>query len=76
MPEPSTEPSGDAGLTGRDLIGLGGLLVGAVVVGTVLGILVDRAADTTPVFTMVGVFLGIVAAGVGFWLRVRSAMRA
>jgi F0F1-type ATP synthase assembly protein I len=76
MPEPSTDSSGDAGLRGRDLIGLGGLLVGAVVVGTVLGILIDRAADTTPVFTMLGVFLGIVAAGVGFWLRVRSAMQS
>jgi F0F1-type ATP synthase assembly protein I len=76
MPESSADPPGDAGLSGRDLIGLGGLLVGAVVVGTVLGILIDRAADTTPVFTMVGVFLGITAAGLGFWLRVRSAMRS
>jgi F0F1-type ATP synthase assembly protein I len=75
MPEPSTDPPGDAGLRGRDLIGLGGLLVGAVVVGTGLGLLIDSAADTTPVFTMVGVFLGIAAAGVGFWLRVRSAMQ-
>ena len=66
----------DSGLSGRDLIGLGGLLVGAVVAGTLLGILVDNLADTTPVFTMVGVFLGIAAAGVGFWLRVRSAMRS
>ena len=75
MEAPQPERSGEAGLGGRDLIGLGGLLVGAVVVGTVLGILVDRAADTTPVFTMLGVFLGIAAAGVGFWLRVRTAMR-
>jgi F0F1-type ATP synthase assembly protein I len=76
MPEPVGDSPGGAGLGGRDLIGLGGLLVGAVVVGTLLGILIDRAADTTPVFTMVGVFLGIAAAGVGFWLRVRSAMRS
>src|SRR2546425_1245836 len=33
MPEPT-----DAGLRGRDLIGLGGLLVGAIVVGTLLAI--------------------------------------
>lgn len=70
------DDSPDPGLSGRDLIGLGGLLVGAVVAGTLLGILVDNLADTTPVFTMVGVFLGIAAAGVGFWLRVRSAMRS
>jgi F0F1-type ATP synthase assembly protein I len=66
----------DPGLSGRDLIGLGGLLVGAVVAGTLLGILVDDLAGTSPAFTMVGVFVGIAAAGVGFWLRVRSAMRS
>ena len=62
-------------LRGRDLIGLGGLLVGAVVAGLVLGLLIDDAAGTSPVFTLVGVFLGIVAGGVGFWLRVRAALR-
>ena len=66
---------GDQGLRGRDLIGLGGLLAGAVIAGTVLGLLVDSAADTTPVFTVIGVGLGIVAGAVGFWLRVRSALR-
>ena len=69
------EPSDDAGLRGRDLIGLGGLLVGAVVAGTVLGIVLDRALGTTPVLTIVGVFLGMVAGAAGFALRVRSAMR-
>jgi len=75
MPEPSGESSGDAGLRGRDLIGLGGLLVGSVVAGTVLGIVLDRAFDTAPAFTIVGVFAGIFAAATGFWLRVRAAMR-
>jgi F0F1-type ATP synthase assembly protein I len=69
------EPS-DPGLRGRDLIGLGGLLVGAVVAGTVLGLLFDGAAETTPVFTILGVFLGIAGACVGFWVRVRSALRS
>jgi F0F1-type ATP synthase assembly protein I len=62
-------------LRGRDLIGLGGLLVGAVVAGLVIGLLLDNAAGTSPVFTLLGVFLGIVAGGVGFWLRVRTALR-
>jgi F0F1-type ATP synthase assembly protein I len=65
----------DQGLRGRDLIGLGGLLAGAVIAGTVLGLLLDSAADTSPVFTVIGVGLGIVAGAVGFWLRVRSALR-
>lgn len=65
----------DAGLRGRDLIGLGGLLAGSVVVFTALGLLLDSAADSSPAFTLVGVALGIVAGAVGFWVRVRSALR-
>jgi F0F1-type ATP synthase assembly protein I len=62
-------------LRGRDLIGLGGLLVGAVVAGLVLGYLLDEAVGSSPAFTLGGLFLGIVAGGVGFWLRVRAALR-
>jgi F0F1-type ATP synthase assembly protein I len=76
MPEPGDTSPGDAGLRGRDLIGLGGLLAGAVIFGTVLGIVVDRLAGTEPTFTLVGVALGIVAGGMGFWVRVRSALRS
>ena len=65
----------DNALRGRDLIGLGGLLVGAVVAGLVIGLLVDDAAGTSPVFTLVGVGLGVVAGCLGFWLRVRAALR-
>jgi F0F1-type ATP synthase assembly protein I len=70
-----TGPSGGGGLRGRDLIGLGGFLVGAVVGGMALGFLLDRAAGTAPAFTLVGIALGIVAGGIGFTLRVRSALR-
>lgn len=65
----------DNALRGRDLVGLGGLLAGAVVAFTALGLVVDSAADTTPVFALVGVGVGIVAGGIGFWVRVRSALR-
>jgi F0F1-type ATP synthase assembly protein I len=74
MADEPTEPT-DEGLRGRDLIGLGGLLAGAVIVGTVLGILLDRATGSTPVFTMVGVAVGMVAGGLGFWARVRAALK-
>ena len=50
----------DNTLRGRDLVGLGGLLAGAVVAGMVLGLLVDDAAGTSPAFTLVGIALGIV----------------
>ena len=75
MPERGADQAGDAGLRGRDLIGLGGLLVGAIVAGTLLGIFVDHAAGTTPVFTVLGVFLGMAVGAVGFALRVRAAVR-
>jgi F0F1-type ATP synthase assembly protein I len=65
----------DAALRGRDLIGLGGLLVGSVVLCTVLGLVVDRNLDSSPTFTLLGVGVGIVLAVVGFWLRIRSALR-
>ena len=65
----------DAALRGRDLIGLGGLLVGSVVVCTVLGLVVDRSLDSSPTFTLLGVGVGIVLAVVGFWVRIRSALR-
>jgi hypothetical protein len=70
---PARGPS--TGLGGRDLIGLGGLLAGSVIVCTALGLLLDHAADSSPAFTLVGVALGIVAGCVGFWLRVRSALQ-
>ena len=65
----------DAALRGRDLIGLGGLLVGSVVVCTILGLVVDRSTDSSPTFTLLGVGVGIVLAVVGFWVRIRSALR-
>jgi len=65
----------DSGLSGRDLIGLGGLLAGSVIVFTALGLVLDDAVGTSPAFTLVGVALGIVAGAVGFWVRVRSALR-
>ena len=69
------EGTSNASLRGRDLIGLGGLLAGCVVLGTVLGLLVDHAAGTAPVGVILGVFLGIAAGAVGFYVRVRAALR-
>jgi F0F1-type ATP synthase assembly protein I len=65
----------DPTLRGRDLVGLGGMLAGTVVIGMVLGLLVDHAAGTQPAFTLVGLAIGIAAGAVAFWLRVRSVLR-
>jgi F0F1-type ATP synthase assembly protein I len=75
MPDPGADQSGDAGLRGRDLIGLGGLLAAAVIAGTLLGLVLDHVAGTEPVFTMAGVLLGVVAGGLAFWARVRAALK-
>jgi F0F1-type ATP synthase assembly protein I len=63
------------GLRGWDLVGLGGLLAGAVVAGTAVGLIVDDVAGTSPAFTLVGIAGGILAGGIGFWVRVRAALR-
>lgn len=49
--------------------------MGSVVICTVLGLVLDRSLDSSPAFTVTGVGVGIVLAGVGFWARVRSALR-
>jgi F0F1-type ATP synthase assembly protein I len=63
------------GLRGRDLAGLGGILVAGVVGGMVVGLLVDDAAGTSPLWTLVGIVLGILLAVAGFVVRVRDALR-
>ena len=71
MPDGHPDPT----LRGRDLVGLGGLLAGAVVVGTVGGLLLDHAAGTSPTFTLLGIAAGIAGAATAFWVRVRGALR-
>ncbi len=63
------------GLRGRDLAGLGGVLVAGVVGGLVIGLLVDSAADTAPLWTLVGIAVGIVLGIAAFVVRVRDALR-
>jgi F0F1-type ATP synthase assembly protein I len=55
----------------RDLLSLGGMLVGCIVVGVAIGLFVDARLGSTPAGVLVGTAVGIVAAGVGFWIRVR-----
>ncbi|MGZ4459394.1 MAG: AtpZ/AtpI family protein [Nocardioides sp.] len=65
----------DRPLRGRDLAGVGGILVGAVVAGLVLGLVVDSWLGTSPTFSLLGIGVGIVAGGIAFWLRVRTFLR-
>jgi F0F1-type ATP synthase assembly protein I len=62
-------------MRGRDLASLGGVLVAAVVGGLVVGLLVDEATGSSPLWTLVGIGVGIVLGIVAFILRVRAALR-
>jgi F0F1-type ATP synthase assembly protein I len=48
------------------------MLVGCVVVGVALGLFADARLGSSPQGVLLGTGLGIVAAGVGFWLRIRA----
>jgi len=50
------------GPTTGELIALGSTTVGSVVGGLVIGVLLDRHFQMTPVFTLIGIGLGIVGA--------------
>lgn len=69
---PSGDGSGSDGPGVRDLLTLGGMLVGCIVAGVAVGLFIDHHADSSPVGVLVGTAVGIVAAGFGFWARVHA----
>lgn len=72
MNDDGLEGSPDAASLGAwQLVGLGGFFAGCVVAGLVLGWLADRQWDTSPVFVLTGIAVGIVGAGVGAWIRIK-----
>lgn len=46
----------------RDFVGIGSVISGEVAGGLVLGWLADKALHTLPVFTLIGLLVGIIAA--------------
>ena len=59
----------------RDLLSLGGMLVGCIVVGVAIGLFFDARLGSAPVGVLIGTGSGIVAACVGFALRVRGYLK-
>jgi hypothetical protein len=79
MQQTPPSSSGDSGGSGgsneglglRGLLGLGGILVGAVVFATLLGWLADQALGTDPALTLTGIAVGIAGGIGGCWVQVR-----
>lgn len=47
--------------------GMGCSVVASILICVIGGLLIDQATDRTPLFTLIGVFLGLVAAGYQLW---------
>jgi len=65
------KPGAAKGPTGFELMGLGALLAGALLVPLVLGF-VASALLSSPLWVFVGLFVGIGAAGFGLYTRFRQ----
>jgi F0F1-type ATP synthase assembly protein I len=48
------------------------MLVGCIVAGVAIGLFVDARLGSSPTGVLVGTCVGIFAASVGFWLRIRA----
>jgi len=50
-------------------------MAAAVLIPLLGGVALDRALHTAPLFVLVGLFVGLAAAGAGIWLKVRDMTR-
>jgi F0F1-type ATP synthase assembly protein I len=57
------------------LLGLGAATAAILVLGLGIGWLVDRVVNTLPAFTMVGLALGIVGAGVYIYTKFKTFLK-
>ncbi len=59
-----------------DLVTLGATLAGCLVAGLAIGLLLDQRLDALPVYTLVGITVGIVSGGAVTYLRIRQFLRS
>ncbi len=57
------------------LLGIGWYIVISLVAGVALGVWADRLANTNVLFTLIGLFMGLVVATVGAYRMLTSIMR-
>jgi ATP synthase protein I len=63
------------GPTGTDMAGIGIYLAAAVLLPIIGGVLLDGVFKTSPVFVLVGLFVGLAAGAAAVWLKVREFTR-
>lgn len=57
------------------LMGIGWYIATCIVLGTLAGLWLDGRSDTEPVFTLLGVALGLVTAGLGGYRMLKDVLR-
>lgn len=55
--------------------GLGLSAVGSILLGVLAGLFLDRTLHTSPLFLLIGIFLGIAAAVLGVYKMLRQELR-
>ena len=66
------QPAGRQTPSGTELLGVGAMVAGAVLVPLIAGLALDAALRSGPILTLVGLVLGIVAAGATVYVRFRQ----
>jgi hypothetical protein len=66
----------DPSLRARDLVGLGSVVLGCLLVGLAVGWLLDDRLGAAPVFTLLGLAIGLAAGIWVSWLRIRLFLRS
>lgn len=72
----NTDETSGAAPNLRDVVGIGGVAVGSIVVGTLVGFWLDDALGTDPILILCGLALGIACAGFLSWRRIRPFLRS
>jgi ATP synthase protein I len=63
------------GPTGADMAGVGFYFAGAVLIPILGGVGLDAAFHTSPVFVLIGLFVGLAAGAAAVWLKIREFTR-
>lgn len=51
------------------------IMVIPILGGAVAGLVIDMALETSPLFVLIGLFLGTALSAIGIWLLIRSGTR-